>query len=64
MSKILGVDFLPYTSTEGKAIAEAKPTFIGKLDGLRYFEHPFYGDESPLIVIINGTWYLSTEWEI
>ena len=26
-------------------------TFMGSMCGLRYYEHPVYGDESPVIVV-------------
>ncbi len=47
-----------------KKITAEKPTYIGRVDGVSYFEHPFKGDEAPLLAKLDGSWFQSDHWEL
>lgn len=47
-----------------KRFNEAKPTHIGTTGGVQFFEHPFKGDESPLIVNHDGKWFITVFWDM
>lgn len=64
MARTLYVNLIPVDSKTLAEIKRVTLTYIGMIEGIRYFEHPIYGDESPLICIINGTWYQSEDWEV
>lgn len=40
------------------------PTLIGNVKGIRFYEHPIYGDSLPLIIEKNDEWYLTEFWEL
>jgi len=43
-----------------------KPTFIGTVAGIRFFEHPTVGDESPLVIFDSNIkrWVITEFWEV
>lgn len=43
---------------------ELRPDYIGTRNGIRYFEHPVYGDEHPLLAKIEGVWFTTDELEL
>lgn len=46
------------------AFLSRNPTLIGIVAGIRFYEHPTYGDESPLVAILpDGRKKLSPYWE-
>lgn len=40
--------------------------YIGNVAGVRFYEHPYYGDESPLLAYDTrtGQWGVSHWWEL
>jgi hypothetical protein len=38
-------------------------TPVGTVAGIRFYEHPIFGDESPLIVKTKRGWIVTTHWE-
>ena len=41
------------------------PTYIGSAGGRKFYEHPIYGDESPMIERVGEGQYISTTfWEL
>jgi hypothetical protein len=52
-------------SDKAKAFLARKPTFIGTVNGIDYYEHPIYGDENPLVLIDrDGKVRDSAHWEL
>lgn len=47
-----------------QTIGNQRPTHLGTVNGVRYFEHPRYGDESPLLANLDGVWYITDFWEV
>lgn len=45
-------------------ISKANPTLIGRVDGIKFYEHPFDGDESPLIIQDRAGWMSTPFWEL
>lgn len=45
-------------------IEAANPEHIGTVAGIRFFEHPFYGDEAPLIIKQHGEWRITDFYEV
>ena len=42
-----------------------EPTYIGSVNGRRFYEHPLYGDETTMIEKVAYGRYVSTEfWEL
>jgi hypothetical protein len=41
-----------------------KPTLIGLVNGVKFYEHPTLGDEAPLISVVDGQWVQSIFWEL
>lgn len=39
---------------KAKEFLAAKPTLICTVAGVRFYEHPVYGDEYPLVAIVGG----------
>ena len=41
------------------------PTLLGSVSGIHFYEHPVYGDESPLVAKLpDGTVGLTCHWEV
>jgi hypothetical protein len=38
---------------------EMDPTLIGSISELKFYEHPTYGDEAPLVCVINDKCFVS-----
>lgn len=52
-------------SDKAKAFLASKPYYIGTVAGHTFYEHPTYGDESPLVVIgLDGKVKVSDFWEM
>lgn len=52
-------------SVLAKSFLAKQPTLIGVVAGISFYEHPFYGDESPLICITrNGKVKKTDFWEL
>lgn len=52
-------------SDKARTFLAKKPTLIGCVAGHRFYEHPTYGDESPLIMITpDGKVKRSDHWEL
>ena len=52
-------------SDKARAFLAKKPTLIGRVAGHAFYEHPTYGDESPLIMITpDGKVKKSDHWEL
>jgi len=41
-----------------------KPTRIGTVNGVRFYEHPIYGDEAPLVMVTKTHCGLTDFWEM
>jgi hypothetical protein len=52
-----------YGATMSTKIDNFNPTHIGTVSGIRFFEHPMYGDDSQMIVKQDGNWNLTVFWE-
>ena len=37
---------------------------IGTTCGIRFYEHPIYGDEAPLVVMVSGVMVETDFWEV
>ena len=62
---IVAIDFIrTYTAQASARITALNPTHIGTVAGIRFFEHPTKGDESPMIVKSNGIWHLTDFWDM
>ena len=57
-------DLTPFMPARQAQFNKLKPTFITSAHGLDWYEHPIFGDEMTLIVLIGHLWYDSDEWEI
>jgi len=42
---------MPTLYPQAKKFLEMNPTYISTVVGIKFYEHPVYGDESPLIAI-------------
>jgi len=52
-------------SDKAKAFLEKKPYLIGTVAGHTFYEHPTYGDESPLVMITpEGKVKVSAFWDM
>ena len=52
-------------SDKAKAFLAKGPYYIGIVAGHTFYEHPTYGDESPLVVIgLDGNVKVSDFWEL
>ncbi len=40
------------------------PKSIGIVGGYEFFEHPFHGDEAPLLCVVDNALYDSGFWEL
>ena len=40
-----------------------KPTYLMTVAGYRFYEHPHDGDESPMLVEIDGQFYQTDWWD-
>lgn len=50
---------------KARAFLAKKPTYINSICGVDYYEHPAYGDESPLICILaDGRLKRSAYWDM
>lgn len=56
--------FFVYPKTSSDKLSNLRPTFIGTVAGIRFFEHPSFGDEAALIVKQDGRWVDTHFWEI
>ena len=46
-------------------VLAANPTLIGIVAGIKFYEHPMKGDESPLIALmVDGSCGLTDYWEL
>lgn len=45
-------------------IMKDNPVLIGVVSGIRFYEHPIFGDESPLIAIVGDKCGLTDFWEL
>jgi hypothetical protein len=43
---------------------DKKPILIGIVRGVKFYEHPIFGDESPLVAIMGDKCGLTDFWEI
>jgi len=44
-------------------VKKANPTFLWNEGGIKFYEHPTKGDESPALALIDGEFYLSDIWD-
>lgn len=52
-------------SDKARAFLAKKPTLIGRVAGIAFYEHPELGDESPLIAILkDGRVKRSPYWDM
>lgn len=51
------------TENAKKFLAQA-PTLIGQIAGCKFYEHPVYGDESPMVAIFNGKKWTSPFYDL
>jgi len=52
-------------SANAQKFLSNNPTLIGVVAGVRFYEHPFYGDEMTLVMITpRGRKITSTFWEL
>lgn len=49
---------------KARAFLARKPALIGIIAGVRFYEHPTYGDEAPLIAIAGGKLRRTDCWEL
>ena len=49
---------------ESRQFVRPNLTHVGTVAGVRFYEHPIHGDESPLIAKFNGDWVATFFWEI
>lgn len=53
------------TTKAAEAFMSRKPTFIGRVNGIDLYEHPVYGDESPLVAMTaEGLVKRTSNWEL
>lgn len=45
-------------------LMQNNPTLIGRVSGIEFFEHPFLGDESPLIAVTTDHCGLTEFYEL
>lgn len=45
-------------------VMKDNPVLIGVVAGIRFYEHPIFGDEYPLIAVIKEKCGLTNFWEI
>lgn len=57
------IKFRPHSNKQHARIEALTPTYIGMIEGWPAYEHPVFGDESPLIVKVNGRWCKTDQWE-
>jgi len=53
-----------YTEKGSANIERANPDYIGTVGGIRFHEHPIFGDEAPLIAKIEGRWVKTCFYEL
>ena len=41
-----------------------RPTLVGTVNGVRFYEHPVYGDEAPLVMVTETRCGLTDFWEM
>lgn len=49
---------------KARAFLARKPTLIGIVAGVHFYEHPAYGDEAPLVAIAGGKLRRTDCWEL
>ena len=50
-------------SAKATKLLSLNPTRIATVMGIKFYEHPTYGDESPLLAIVNGKVKRTDFWE-
>jgi len=53
-----------YTEKGSEYIERCNPDYIGTVAGVRFHEHPTFGDEAPLIAKIDGRWVKTCFYEL
>lgn len=44
--------------------SDLRPTYLGTILDVQFYEHPDYGDEAPILAKQHGVWYNTDWWEI